>query len=498
MYKILIADDEKNIRLGIQAMINREFPDTFETAVAADGIEALDMMEENAAHILITDIKMPRMSGIELIKELQQSDKQKSPALVILSGYDDFVYSKEAIKANVKDYLLKPVNRIELFNTLNSIVEEFESAGKSANQFLEEYRTSQLNYMLLNPNVQNEDFDDFYEKMQVEPFHNGYYIGIIKSDEKDLLSKVSKFLRDNEAETLSFLDSESRTVIITPSMHLFSELQNSLSSDSFVIGLSNKADDIKDMKSVYEQAENALKYHFFHPRSTIIFYDEAKEKQSVSDVPVDNIKKISNMLGTEREDEIKSLLGQVMDYETISSREIEYMENLAKEMNDIIFVSFFARLGEESVETFNLFNKISNIFNFRNFHEYFQALENLLMRLHEYNKQMKSVYSEQKYMDKAIAYIKENYHKDLNLAVVSNYISLNYSYFSHMFKDYTGQNFVDYLKNVRIEEAKSLLGETDLKVFEISEKVGYKNPKQFARVFREIEGISPKEYREKN
>nr|WP_285848113.1 MULTISPECIES: AraC family transcriptional regulator [unclassified Mesobacillus] len=101
-------------------------------------------------------------------------------------------------------------------------------------------------------------------------------------------------------------------------------------------------------------------------------------------------------------------------------------------------------------------------------------------------------------MDRAIAYIRENYHKDLNLAVVANYISLNYSYFSHMFKEYIGQNFVDYLKMVRVENAKKLLKETDFKILEISEMVGYKNPKQFARVFREAEGISPKEYREMN
>jgi two-component system, response regulator YesN len=266
----------------------------------------------------------------------------------------------------------------------------------------------------------------------------------------------------------------------------------------FTIGVSEKEQDIRELKKAYEQAVTALKYHFLYPRRPIILYEKVKGKPDVSSLPVDLINKISNMLGTERENEIKVNLKQVMDFDVITNSSISYLENLNKEINETIFKGFFKRLGEESIATFELLNKMDDIYNFDNFHEYFHALEDLLMRIHEYNKQLKSVYSEQKYMDRAIVYIRENYHKDLNLAVVSNYISLNYSYFSHMFKEYTGQNFVDYLKMVRITGAKQLLKETEYKVFEVSEMVGYKNPKQFARVFREIEGISPKEYREMN
>jgi two-component system response regulator YesN len=83
------------------------------------------------------------------------------------------------------------------------------------------------------------------------------------------------------------------------------------------------------------------------------------------------------------------------------------------------------------------------------------------------------------------------------MAMVSNYVSLNYSYFSQIFKEYIGLNFVDYLKKIRIEEAKKLLEDNDYKIYEVGEKVGYKNSKQFAKIFKEIEGISPIEYRQK-
>ncbi|WP_079507468.1 response regulator [Mesobacillus jeotgali] len=501
MYKVLIADDEKNIRLGIQAMINREYPE-FATSIAGDGQEALETIMENEPDIVITDIKMPRLDGIQLIKELQQRKIQSS--IVILSGYDDFTYAKEAIKHKVKDYLLKPVNRIELFKTLNMIIEEMEHRQKMTYQHMDEYRASQLNYILLNPNIQQEVVEDLYRKMKIESYPHGYYVGIIEADGdvegEDFLGKINQLILPNNS-TIPFLDKDGRVTIISADIELFTRLKEHLGRDRhlvFSIGISEKEQDLRELKKTYGQAATALKYHFLYPRRQIILFENVKGKPDVPLLPVDLINRISNMLGTERENEIKTNLRQVMDFDIIAHSNISYLENLNREINDTIFKGFFKRLGDESLVTFELLNKIDNIYNFDSFHEYFHALEDLLMRIHEYNKQMKSVYSEQKYMDRAIAYIRENYHKDLNLAVVANYISLNYSYFSHMFKEYIGQNFVDYLKMVRVENAKKLLKESDFKILEISEMVGYKNPKQFARVFREVEGISPKEYREMN
>ena len=98
-------------------------------------------------------------------------------------------------------------------------------------------------------------------------------------------------------------------------------------------------------------------------------------------------------------------------------------------------------------------------------------------------------------MQQAIAYIEENYAGDLNMAVVSNYLSMNYSMFSYSFKQYTGTNFVNYLKNIRMREAKRLLKETDMRIIEISQEVGYENEKHFMRIFKSCYGVSPSEYR---
>nr|WP_301335078.1 AraC family transcriptional regulator [Holtiella tumoricola] len=98
-------------------------------------------------------------------------------------------------------------------------------------------------------------------------------------------------------------------------------------------------------------------------------------------------------------------------------------------------------------------------------------------------------------MKEALAYIKSNYEKDLNMAMVSNHISMNYSFFSQTFKEYTGMSFVNYIKDVRINKAKELLESTNKKVAEIGYAVGYENEKHFMKVFRSVTGISPTEYR---
>jgi two-component system, response regulator YesN len=505
MYKLLIVDDEKNIRLGIQAMISREFPTVFEIETAMDGIEAIEKLKE--VDILITDIKMPRMDGIQLIQHIQQTE-QKIPAMVILSGYDDFEFTKAAIKCKAKDYLLKPVNRNELYQTLRKILEEFEINNQETYQHLEEYRSSQLNFILLNPNIQPGVVEYLIPKMQLDRFENGYYVGIFdhkgKIDGEDLLIRIKPFISqlykgsEQDHQTVCFLDSKDRVVVISEES-IFERIKDHLGKEkymTFTTGVSKHQMYMRDIKVAYNEADHSLKYQFLFPRNQLFSYEAVENKQENMCFPIELIKKISNMLGTERDKELKSILLKVLDYEKISSYSIEYMESLSKELNQLVFECFFSKLGEESVETYKLFNKVEDMYNFENFYEYFQAVEDLLMRLHEYNKQIKLVYSEQKYLDRAIHFIKENYYKDLNLAVVSNHISLNYSYFSHMFKEYTGQNFVDYLKKVRIEEAKKLLMNQEYKVFEISEMVGYKNPKQFPRVFREMEGISPTEYRE--
>ncbi len=114
-------------------------------------------------------------------------------------------------------------------------------------------------------------------------------------------------------------------------------------------------------------------------------------------------------------------------------------------------------------------------------------IEKLQIQLDEYKNKQK--------MEEALEYVRENYNKDFNMAVVSNKVSMNYSLFSIGFKEYTGTNFVNYLKQIRMEKAKEYLESTELRVAEISQSVGYENEKHFMKTFKALYGVSPTEYR---
>ncbi|MBM7662922.1 two-component system response regulator YesN [Bacillus mesophilus] len=508
MYKVLIVDDEKNIRLGIQAMVKREFADVFEILVASDGQEAMEIIKQEPIDILITDIKMPRVDGITLIQEVQEMKVNIS--VIILSGHDDFEYAKAAIKSNVKDYLLKPVNRSELFQSINKVLEELGADYEKGLEQLDELRTSQLNLILLNQNIDEDEIQRICLKTNLPEYPDGYYVDILVSksgmEPIESLHRIKYLLEKRYGQEtkhhISFNDKYDNVVLITPDGSLFDYITEKLKDEKYFHlfqAVSEKQVELKKLKEGYNQASQAKKYQFLFPRCQLIQYENIKGKHfEREELPEDMIYKISNMLGTGRDKELKYSLLNIFDYEKISSLGIGYMEAIGELINKHIFDSFFNKLGEESIEIFKLYSKVGDMYNYKDFHDYYYAVEDLVMRLHEYVKQVKSVYSDQKYMGKAIKYIEENFHTDLNLAVVSNYISVNYSYFSHTFKEFTGSNFVDYVKKIRINEAKKLLKETDYKVFEIGEMVGYKNSKQFARVFRELEGISPKEFRSQN
>ncbi|MCA1012034.1 response regulator transcription factor [Halobacillus halophilus] len=504
MMKILVVDDERMIRLGIKAMLERKFAEC-DIQVASDGIEALDVCKENQMDIVITDIKMPRMDGIQLIEHLQ--DMESKPLIIILSGYDDFTYTKQAIKFQVMDYLLKPVVRNELFNVITSAKDKLDEKNALQNE-KDEYVTNQLNYMLLNPTINEERVEEIAQKLQLYPYSDGFYAGVFHfKGKKGTLVKneffhlIRKQIRHVDNHSLCFIDMNGNLVVFTENiegLYLAAENNDSETASHLCMAISQKESRMGKMKEAYKQANEALTYAFLFPNQRIFTYEQVKaKKESTIRKEEQVLQKIFNMLGTDRQNEIRSSMLELFNIEALQDYKITYMESLSKAINRIIFDQVFNQIGTESIEIFKLYDKVGDMFNYDNIYDYFHAVEELTMYLHEYMKEMKSVYTGDNVMEKAIDFIHQNAHKDLNMAVVSNYISLNYSYFSHLFKEYTGENFVDYIKKVRIQKAKDLLTNRDNKIFEVSEAVGFSNSKQFSRVFRDIEGISPKEYREK-
>jgi two-component system response regulator YesN len=514
--KILIVDDEKNIRLGLKTMIEREFPEQYVIRTAIHGEDALTQYDSERADIVITDIRMPVMDGIELIKRLtKEAESEQKPIFIILSGYDDFAYAKAAIKYQVKDYLLKPIRRDELFESLRkseiTLQAQAELAQRVAvsDSYREELRINLLKEWFRQEKLTtgSHNLSDLESKLGFEQISSPFTVAVLnyKSESGDSMNKdeykllVERMLQPiNGVLDVSFLDSESKLVLIGSPAWQFEELFRQAGGrelDGLRMGVSSEGNRIEDLFHCYKQASEALQYSFLYSNCRMLRYEDIREKRRDFKLPDEEIRKLGNMLGTDREREVQELLKQIFRTEDIPDVDIHYLKLVGKRMNEQVLDEVFRIYGEESIEVLKLYRKVGSMDNFRSFHDYYRSLELLLLSVNDYIRGIRSAYSEHSEIKSAVAYMEENYYKPLNMAVVSNYVGLNYSYFSEAFKAHTGESFVLFLKKVRIRKGKELLLEGSQKMQEIGSAVGFENSKQFSRVFKELEGISPQEYR---
>ncbi|WP_053372838.1 response regulator [Paenibacillus sp. FJAT-27812] len=514
MRKMLIVDDEKNIRLGLKTMIEREFPELYDIRTAIHGEDALTQYHHERADIVITDIRMPIMDGIELIKRItKEAEPEQKPIFIILSGYDDFAYAKAAIEYQVKDYLLKPIRRDELFESLrkseNTLQAQAELAERVAvsDTYREQLRINLLKEWFRQDEPSFDGMAELESKIRFDQMTLPFTVAVLnyKSESGDSMNKeefkllVEKMLEPmNGALDVSFLDSESKLVLIGSPALQFEELFKQAGVrelDGLRMGVSAEGNEIEELFHCYKQASEALQYSFLYSNCRMLRHEDIRAKRRDYKVPDEEIRKLGNMLGTDREREVQELLKLIFHTEDLPNVDIHYLRLVGKRINEQVLDEVFRIYGEESIEVLKLYRKVGNMDNFRSFHDYYRSLELLLLSVNDYIRGIRSAYSEHSEIKAAVAYIEQNYYRPLNMAVVSNYVGLNYSYFSEAFKAHSGESFVLFLKKVRIRKGKELLLEGNQKMQEIGSAIGFENSKQFSRVFKELEGISPQEYR---
>lgn len=501
--KLVIADDETNIRQGLRAMIDRQFPDRYEFAFAENGSEALSLVAGGGVHVLITDIRMPVMDGIELLERLQEQPNR--PEVVILSGYDDFPYAKAAIRYQAKEYLLKPIVRGELFSVLERLEEELRRKDERAAYAGERRivdKPARLAHVLLRESIDESEARRLLLEAELDWLDGGYAVGILKplasaSEALAVSSRVEQWL-GGQSHWARCSIREGEKVIVARDPDTFSRMLEHLAGHAQGrprLALSSRAQGMGQLRLAYSQARQAAKYFLLYPDSEKIEYDVVRHLDSGCPLPAEPIRKIANLIGLGRLPEIKRLLQQTLDIRAVSRCEIGYLMAISRLFNEEVFDRVFRTYGEESVEILKLYKKAGHVENFDRFHDYYHHVEKLLERLDEYVGRVRTAHAERKDMQKAVDYLHEHFREDVNMAVVSNHISLNYTYFSEAFKEFTGESFSVYLRKLRLNKAKELLAETDLKVYEICELSGFESVKHFTRVFKESEGITPMEYR---
>lgn len=482
MKTLLIVEDEKLIRQGIKTMVQRSGVPVEVIVECNNGETALEILQEQQVDVMFTDIRMSKMDGIELVQKMQELEHK--PLTVAISGYDDFSYAVEMMRQGVREYILKPVERQKITEVLERLEKEIVSTRES-DRASRKIGYQQFKYLMLNENVTEEELNTLRQQYEKDFFGGAYQVCCRNTGKTDKMRESYIYLQDIEGND----------VFIVPQDNLKLVLKNELAHA--YIGISGKHSGIIELREAYKEAVEARRRAFCTNREMVNYTEERKRipeqmmEEAAKRMQEEERLQRVQLLGTDKTDEVLKVWNRffhVVKNESLNERDFESgIQDFFEDMTR----TYRNSLSDES----DRIARLREVFGFQSLAAYEEEFMDWLLAFHDKINIRSDTNKNQQKIQEAIDYIRENYFHDLNMAVVSNHISMNYSLFSYSFKQYTGNNFVSYLKNIRIEEAKKLLEETDMRVNEISQKVGYDNEKHFMKLFKSACGVSPSEYR---
>ncbi|MEZ0536448.1 response regulator [Caldicellulosiruptoraceae bacterium PP1] len=506
--KVLIVDDEKLIREGLKKIIEKIDDKFVIVGEAKNGLDALEKINQSQPDIAIIDIKMPIMDGLELLKRINQENLKVK--MIILSGHDEFAYAKIAIENGAKAYILKPFEKSELTETLNrlysEIVEErsIELQLKKTEVIKEKLLETEIKNIILEQ-IQGDNILEklsFY-KENIKEFEQSIYTILIKENPNNfneeysflnMKKQIDSKLKEKNIKYISFYISNDSLVYLLNNLEPL-EYFSKLKQSNLKVAVCDYKYNIYEIYQSFKNVSYAMKYTYLDKTNEIAIFSKINNKDLKYVIPKDYILKIRYLVGTEKFNECCSIIDKLFSENCIKYYAIEYFEETIKLIYQEVIEHLVTNI-QKNISDFEELKRLDSLYNFNDIYDYRNKLLDILKSINNAYIKLKGIYKSQNELEKALDFINKNYYKDINMTIVANYVSLNYYYFSTLFKEHTKLSFIDYLNNVRINKAKELLNDSSLKIYEISERVGFKNPKHFARIFKNITGMTPAEYKE--
>lgn len=521
-YSVLIVDDDKRVRTGLIKNINWNQLG-FETPLQADSTAAaLSVFSANHIDVLITDIRMPVSSGLELCRKV--SGLYPKTAIIVLSGYSDFEYAKQAIQYGVKHYLTKPTDLMEIRNVLTEIKELLDKEIKAETRVkeLEERFTQSIGVLIEQfcidisfGTMRNDNsFKKFLEKNNIVFSHTFYSVSSVKTVTKtdtnndkdvhiiDLLKNfISLHLKNynlifhmyhlNENSIHILFNYDDQKFLNGAIEELYRNFNNMLKIDT-IIAVSGSVTNLEQVSECYNQVHKLsvsnnkpgiYKYTFENSDNIEAFdhdstYVKEAEKQLLSYICSCEEEKASELIDV--------LFSRFDQFE--SSQEL-FLHLMFAIVHHISFLNLNLRdlMGNQFLMTKKA-QEISDISEIK------AALRKCIHHVIDAIKESQTSFS-YKMAERIKQYIENNYGGNISLYTASENVNLSPSYISRIFKKCLGYNFVDYLTEVRIRKAKELLADMDIKIYQVADMVGYRSTKHFSQVFKANVGMTPLSYK---
>ena len=500
MLKVLIADDEPYVREGIKNIINWNEFGFIICGEGTDGEDTYQKICDLKPDLVLIDIKMNRKSGLDVIRDLKK--KRFSGKFIIVSEYFEFSYVKDAMKYGVKSYLLKPVDKKELLDVINEIKKElFHERNLNVNieSKFELIKENVLANLCLNKKLEEEKKSLKYINSK------SLYIALISNEKNKLdndniidlercikeklsIKNINIFKVKNSVAIMFYDKSMEYICSILKKMKI--QIEKEMKENLF-IAIGQEVNNINKINYSYESAKDLIKNKYLYINEGVIYKDKIK---NAINSPVSE-EQIINNLNSYIE------IGEVYEIEKsfLLLEKVILEKNYKEEQIKALLTTYYLKLKDSIISNYNvkesldMDNKIiiEEIYSKNSLHEVIEFLIDKFLNISKYV----ASNSKGQGIKRIVKYVDNKYYRDLKLEDLAEIFNYNSSYLGKLFKDTTGKNFNTYLDNVRIEEAKKLLVEDKLKVYEVGEKVGYKNIDYFYYKFKKYVGVSALNYK---
>lgn len=525
-YKVILVDDEAEVIDMIEKKIHWNDLGFEVAGSATNGVKALELVEKLQPDVVLTDIKMPYMDGLELSRRLNR--EYPNIYIMLCTGFDEFEYAKEAVHLEIKEYMLKPVNATELSESLTNLKhtldrerEEKLNVKKLNDYFQEVLPKLQSNFFisLIEGRVEKQEYERFLQAYQVDMkgplfgcviFHTSENhvpegmnpLLLSMSVEREIKQRLMdqwncrEFIYMGNTLLILELDAEDKITQITDACDRFCRWAYRIMGAVVTAGIGTVCDSLYEISLSYERAREAVSYRVLYGTKRAINIGEIVPKEQIKPVQSEE-SRMQTLFRAIR-------IGDSAEIERAAHGEMEKLHKNTETMSQYnlatmeIVSGFFKFCTDNSLD----FNKISG--NMQNIYEKVSQMDE--STLTEWIVQMSERISEKlkcarnssarRLIVEAQNIVKERYMEaDISLDEVCAVLGVSNSYFSSLFKKEAGKSFISYLTDYRMDIAAEMILNTDEKSYTIAEKVGYLDANYFSYVFKKKFGVSPSKYR---
>lgn len=500
-YRVLIVDDEEIMRDSFKSLLPWSKLGFEVCALLGDGKEAMDYIQNNAVDLIITDIKMPFFSGIDIAQYVQEH--APNPFVVLLSGYEDFDYARKAITYGVRHYWLKTMPFSDIVANLSAIKQELD-ARHQEKQYLSD----------LLPILKKQCFVDLILGAIItkEELLNRLYLAKLDQKIVEFPCAVLEITLENYDEFLNHVWNFGKSGLENALEYFFNDVGGfccsilSYSGKTIRVFVSTFKPNCEPNKNILEEILIIIQKNF---EQYLKIHTQIKIKYSYSSLlDILNHKTPLSSHNTDDTEEIKSIqqlilsyasAGNISEVRNLFSVLLDRMDNLNLSATKNLTIELFSLLSSKLKEfDINIsvipdfsYNKILNFQTIEELKSWgYQIIDTIFAYINNHN----ADYNE-KIIEKVKLYIKEHCCDDITLNDVANFVFLSPDYLSRLFKKYTNENFMDCLVRARMEKAMELLKNENCKIYEVSQMVCYKTTKYFTKLFKLHTGMTPTEYR---